>query len=295
MVGLNSRVAIIGVDALVTGFDGVVHKRNGVSVCVYTNVVNTIIAALNQTVAELDFSIRSCRIAGGTGCASGTADGEAGVVCCVCVVGDDLTVVKSDVSASISAEQHGFGGDFALSGNGQILEMKMFGVGQGHRTIDVVAGIRVVVGDNDIVPAVTLEGDGVHRGLAIVFCPVKITIGAGAQVEGDGTVDVTIVQRHLDGIDVRKIRVAAAYSVVAVEKTVTGKSRVLDGVVGMIPIGLSVTGCDVGRDVVESAGGREGSQGKGIGNVHTDATRPVVRGVMGDLMVLIFHFQHYGQ
>ena len=76
-----------------------------------------------------------------------------------------------------------------------------------------------------------------------------------------------------------------------VQKTVACESCKMDGVIGVVAIILPVTGGNEYCDVVVSLGWNEVAQGKGVANIHTEGTCPVVGGVMCNLMVLIFNFE----
>ena len=248
--------------------------------------MNTKVAADNGTVVEGN----RIRVVGVTiGDSRCTADGTTGGCRGVCVVSRDFTTVKEDVGASVSSEQHTSGGcGVVIALDSQVLEGIVLHVHQSHSTVSVGTGIRMVVRDNHRVHIIALEGDGVHRRLPdIVLDEVKVGVCARPQMEHDRPAKTTEIQRLLDRLHIREIRVGTTHGVIPPQQTVAGIGGNPNSVVGVIAVKLPVTGVHIDRHVVVTVPRRKCSQRQGRRDIEANVTTPSKSGVVEQHIVLI--------
>ena len=308
VVATHHAVGVRGMDTLVARDDTVVLQRQDIASGRRADVIDTIVTALEGTVADGD-AVGDRHLAGGCSRGCRTANHEAGVSRAVGRIGRYATTVEHHVGATVATEHDSSRNSRLVCPQGQVLEDVVARVHQGHRTEQVITGIGMVVRDNDRVDIVALEGDGIGGRLAdVIVGKVKILIGAGTQMERRRTIDTAIVQGGLHLRHRSEIGVGATHRVVTVQQAVASIADVAQRIAGgggggavrgrgdaVETVGLAVTGGNVNRDIVESVCRGDVTQAQGTAFVEAERTGPVVGGSVRLHVVLILHLDGHAQ
>ena len=254
MVIGDSAIGIVGINTSVTRSNITTFNDNVILSVVGTHIMDTEITARDRTVTNR-------HAVGNLRGSSGTADTTAGRRGTMGIVRRDVTSVEQDVGTSITAKHHASGcRSIVVRLKGQVLECVIVHIHKRHGTEDIGTRICPVVRDNHRVHIVTLESDGVHRGLSDIHgVKHEVRIGTRAEVEGHRASQTAIIQRLLNGGDVNKVGVSTPHRVVSAHQAVAGIGRHRHGVIIMETIDLTVSSKHKNLHIVKAMVRRKGS------------------------------------
>ena len=289
MVVGNRGGTVIGVDTTIAGTNRVARDVQHILAGVGTIVVNTVVTTRDGTV------LTGNRIRNGGG-GHGTTDGKTGVGRGVGVVSRDMTAVEGDVRGTVASDDHTSGHRIVLALQGQVAEYEVVDIHQGNRAKEVGTRISMVIGDDDRVHIVALEGDGVGGRLSDkVLREVKVLIGTGTEMKNGGTIHAAIGQCSLHIRHRGEIGVGTTNGIVAMQQTIAGITSETDGIVQMVTIHLTITRIDVDGNIVVAMTRRESTQREGGRLVKAEGTGPGMGAGMSHHVVFILNLQGHIQ